>query len=537
MGKKIGIFLLLVSIGMIAYGSYLYYFNPKKVLLETLSKKITNIDYNKINIGKMKLLSKSSLSYGNDKYDNTGELYFDASQMKMYLKNNYKANSEEASIIDLFLENNKLFFNIKDISDKLSYIEITTAAEKIQIPKSEINALTQVVGQILINKIPEERFSSKSENIVINKNHFDSKKYTVSLTVEDYYDIVTSIFEQIEKTSKFTTLKSIIFSNDKFDKIHLNADTYHSDLKRIIIGDRDETKPFINYSVYLLKNKIVLKHELSFKMRNGTEDTIVKVGYASIDKGNNLKDYELFLQKENKNVFEITIDEQKDNSKVNCALQEINFVGTIEKDGENRTLKLDVLDNSKNQLGTVSGEYKEVKDNEEYKFSISANATIKNKSLLLSSENTLLKNQEVPKYSVAGAQKFNTNNNDIVEILKRKIESARSTKKLAEEANLSAFKISALTVLNNAITCNALKPTGEVCTVQDIKKYDKDTLATYDILLASSIYGNVISSFKFSKGNYTLEVTGSEKCTIDSAKTKITALKSDGSNVLTLKCE
>ena len=537
MGKKIGVFLLLVSFGMIAFGLYLYYFNPKKVMLEALSKEISDINYSNIKIGKLKFLTKTSLSYGSDKYDDEGELYLDSDQVKMYLKNNYKANDDVSSIIELFLENNKLFFNIKDISDKLNYIEITTNAEKIHIPKSEIKALITVVGQEIINNLPEESFSSKSENIVINKNHFDSKKYKVTLTLDDYYNIVTSVFNSIDKNPNLSTIKSIVFTDDKYDKVHLNTASYHADLKKIIIGEEDENKTFLNYSVYLFKNKTVLKHELSFKMQGEDGESIVKVSYASIDKGNDLSDYELVLQKENKNLFEITIDQQKESSKITCMLQDISLTGTLEKDNESRILKLDVLDNEKNKLGTVSGEYKEVRANEEYKLTLSANATIKNKSLLLSSESTILKDQEVPKFGVAGAQKFNTNNNNIVEIIKGKITKARSIKKLTTEANLTAFKVATFAVLNNAITCNALKPAGEVCTATEIKKYDTDTLSTYDISLASSVNGNVITNFKFSRGGYTLDLTGGDKCTIDLAKTKITALKIDDGNSLSIKCE
>ena len=534
MGKKIGVFLLLISIGMIAYGSYLYYFNPKKVMLEAISKEVSNIDFNSMKIGKTKLLSKTSFSYGNDKYDNNIDFSFDDKLVKMYFKDLFTANNKENHSFELFLENNKLFFNIKDISDKLNYIEITTNAEKIQIPKSEINVLVQIIGKEFVDKISEDRFNSNSESIIINKNHFESKKYTVSLTLDDCYNIVTSIFEHIEKESKFKTLKSLIFSDDMFDKIHLNVNTYHSDLKKIIIGSNDETKQFLNYSIYLYKNKVILKHELSYTFPRDSKESNVKISFASIDKGSNLNDYELVLQKDNKNIFEITIDEEKTNSKIICLLQDINMEGTLEKNGENKNVKLTVFDNNKVQLGNITGEYKEIKPKEEYKITVNANATIKNKSLLLTSDNTILKDQDVPTFNVVGAQKYK---NNLFEAIRDKFTKLRLAKNLVDEANLTAFKLSVLNVLNNAITCNALKPVGEVCTDSEIKKYDKDSSLIYNILLSSSVYGNTVSSLKLTKGNYTLDIVGGEKCTINVAKTKINELKSTGSNTLTIKCE
>ena len=534
MGKKIGLFLLLVSIVMITYGLYLYYFNPKKVMLESLSREISNIDLSHIKIGKTKLISKSSLSYGNEKYENNIDFSFDSSQMKMYLKDVLNTNNNDKHNIELFLENNKMFFNIKDISDKLNYIEITTNAEKIQIPKSELNALVQTIGKIFVDTIPENKFSSKSESITINKNHFDSKKYTVSLTLEDYYNVVTSIFEHIEKESKFSTIKSIVFTDDKFDKIHLNINTYHSDLKKIIIGSNDETKQFINYSLYLYKNKVVLKHELSYDLQKNSKEVNAKISFASIDKGNNLKDYELVLQKNNKNVFEIIIAEEKNNSVITCLLQEFTIQGSLEKDGTNKSLKLDIFDNAKTQLGKITGEYKEVRPNEEYKLVVGASATIKNKSLLLSSDNTILKNQEVSKFNVVGAQKYK---NNLFEAIRDRITKVRVAKRLINEADLKTFKLAVNKVLDNAITCNALKPVGEVCTASEIKKYDTDTSLTYDIMLSSSVYGNVVSSLKFINGKYLLDITGGEKCTINTAKSKINELKVEDGNNFAFKCE
>ena len=166
---------------MIGAGVYLYYFNPKKVMLEALGNEMSNFEIKNID-KKIKVTSELTGTYTNKyKFENTMTAAIDPDILKVYFSELLKINDQTYLDPEVYLENNKLFFNIKEISKKISYIELSGNAEAVKIPKKEIKALLNAVKLSVVENIPEDRFSSKSETIVINKNNFNTKKYSVSV--------------------------------------------------------------------------------------------------------------------------------------------------------------------------------------------------------------------------------------------------------------------------------------------------------------------------------------------------------------------
>ena len=523
---------------MIGAGLYLYYFNPRKVMLETLGNEISNIKIK--NIGqKLKVTSELTGNYSNEyKFENNATAAFDTDILKMYFKEVLKINDKTYLDPEVYLENNKVFFNIKELFEKLGYIELTNNPEAVKIPKSEIQALLNVIKSSLVENIPEERFSGKSESIVINKNSFNTRKYSVTIQAEDFYNIAVSIFKTINNGNSMPTIKSLIFTTDKFDKVHLNSDSFRSDLKREIIGDESEKKVLFTYSIYLLKNKELLKQELSYKTGEEGKESKIKLTYAKIDESATQKDYEFVIQKDNKNVLEARIIKSGETSKLSATLQEskITIAGEIKKVGVERTIDLSVQDFDKNSVGTITGNYKEVKPSEEYNFTLNASMTVNGKVFNLSTKNNIYMNQDVQKMEVTGAEKYKGGN--LREIIKAKISEFKDINSLMNISKYNAAKTSALTVLNNVLTCAATKTGDEVCSLDEIKKYDLGQALDYNISLSKKDSELIINAFKITFNGYTFDIKGGEKCTIANAKTKINSFSPSGSSkTFEIKCD
>ena len=254
-----------------------------------------------------------------------------------------------------------------------------------------MQALLDVVKSSVIDNIPEERYSSKSETIVINKNNFNTKKYSVDIQAEDFYNLMISIFKSIYTDNTMPTIKELVFTTDKMDKVHLNADTYESDLKKEIIGSDSEKRVLFTYSIYLLKNKDILKHELSFKTGAEKKDSSIKLTLAKLSETEKQKDYEFVLQKDNKNILEVLIQKGSETSKVSATLEEskISITGDIKKDGSTRTMELNALDFDKKPVGTITTSFKEVKAKEEYNLTIDVNMSVDSKSIVVSMKNNI----------------------------------------------------------------------------------------------------------------------------------------------------
>ncbi len=538
MGKKIGLFLFLISLAMIGAGLYLYYFNPRKVMLETLGNEISNIKIKNIS-QKLKVTSELTGSYSNEyKFENNATVALDQDILKMYFSEVLKINDKTYLDPEIYLENNKVFFNIKELSEKLGYIELTDNSEAIKIPKKEMDALLNAIKAAVVENLPEERFSGKSETIVINKNSFKTRKYSVSVQAEDLYNIFVAIFKSIYGEKSMPTIKSIIFTTDKYDKVHLNSDTFESDLKREIIGDKSENKVLFTYSIYLIKNKELLKQELSYKTGEEGKESKIKLTYAKIDESATQKDYEFVIQKDNKNILETTIVKSGETSNVSATLQEskITVTGEIKKVGVERTIDLSVQDFDKNSAGTITGNYKEVKPSEEYNFTLNANMTLNGKAFNLTMKNSIYMNQDVQKMDTTGAEKYK--GTSLKDVIKAKINEFKDISSLIDISKCSAAKASALTVLNNVLTCSATKTGDEVCTLDEIKKYDLGQVLDYNISISKKDSEVIINTFKITFNGYTFDIKGGEKCTITNAKAKINSFSPSGSSkTFEIKCD
>lgn len=408
MGKKIGVLLIIVSLVLIGLGGYMYYFNPKKVMLETIANQFEKFNITETKKEKTKISTKGKLTFSelgqNMIFDLSGDAYVDSESSKFYANYVTKLDNQVLASPELYFENNKLYLRIKEYLDKLYYIEVDPEDNAKNITQEELDELLSVLGNSIVNNVEEKSFSSKKETITINKNSLKTTKYTVSLKAIELYNVFNEFLTEIKNNSKLKNVKDIVFQS-------VSETTYSSELKKTIIGDEKEDRILFDYSIYVFKKNQIVKHEIIYKTLNSNKQIINnKIMISNYEKQKDIKDYQFIIQSDNKNIFELVIDSSSSSdNNIKILSDEIAAEGKLTKSDKNEVLKLDFFasDDKTNPIATLNYKNEEIKKNLEYKSNIDFNLKLLGNSIVLSFENTVYKNQEVPKFDTSKAEKFN----------------------------------------------------------------------------------------------------------------------------------
>lgn len=415
--KKVGVFLIFVSLVMIGLGVYKLYFNPKKIILKALSHQIEMVKDVDFDLKKERITSSLSindldqllpsaslintakcLSDGNTKCINntrktlkfSGDTYIDPSANNYYGKYNIKLTGDPEMSADFssqFLYKDKMiYFYIKELVDKVMYFSIEDIND-YKISKEEMNIYFDEVLKIMNEYFTDDMFSTKKEKITINSNSISTTKYTINLTALDVYELTSRVFTEVKNNKSLSNIKKILFTD-------ISESNYLSSLKRQIIGSKDEKRQMFQYSVYLKNLTDAVKIDFC---SSGS-----KVSLAWFDSGNNSKAYEFLIQNDNENLFELSINGNDKLKNIRIIGEDLYSTGTYEFKDSIKSLNLSIFDaNDRNtSLGEIKYEY-----NTSSNVSDKLNITSKNGFSLLM-ENKYSDFESFPKFDISKAQKL-----------------------------------------------------------------------------------------------------------------------------------
>lgn len=401
--KSLGIVLLLSSFLLIGLGVYLYVFSPKNIMLKMLVKEFEILNKTeKQNFDNSKNILNGFLEIGDSngvqKFDFDSTIHSDLKNNNYLFEGGLKVLGNNLFSAKIFTDKNKLYFKLSE-KEPLQYIEFAEDKDSM-LPFAEIEEVKTILGKEILKALPDSNFSKSKENTTINKNNLETEKYTMKVTMLDFYNIFNNTFLEIRSNKK------IVKINETIDKAitasKQTEDKFLEDLKKEILGEKNEhsNEVVFQYYIYTLKDKVV-KHE--FKV----EDSIFVFG--KYEKETDIFDYEFIVKEDNKIVSSLAIVGAKNSNKIDGVFEDFVLEGQSELTETKETIFLKAFDNSSKSFEIVNFSYEKTLNNNNGNSSninVKVNLT-ENEYFNVMISNSESKNVELPVLDTTGATKFN----------------------------------------------------------------------------------------------------------------------------------
>lgn len=393
-GRIIGIILLIMSFCIIGYLIYNYGFSDKNKMFEILSDNVKMLEANEEFNKKMKISNKTLLDMGTEgTLSVSGDSYFDYENDKIYSSLVSKIENKEFLTPELYFEDDTLYFKIKEISDKLFYLKASEedSDSQYQFNEDQIEEIIDIFKQAIDKNLSNDNFDKEKTEITLEGNKVKVTKYTMDVSYEDAYNIISYVIDELENNKKLSYLSQYIFENNTSDQIK-------QELKEEMFKNNKETDRLFMYSIYVNSKNIVLNQELEF-----SGGTIKLSYYDNSYKSKNL-DFEVVY--DDVTYIKASIIGEKDSSKINIDLMSMITLEGNSKENEN-TSTLDLSIKAPllgfEEMGKIVYEEKEIIKDKEYDVNFSVNINIDNEKVVLTSNNKLYFDVDMPAFNKENA--------------------------------------------------------------------------------------------------------------------------------------
>lgn len=393
-GRIIGIILLIMSFCIIGYLIYNYGFSDKNKMFEILSDNVKMLEANEEFNKKMKISNKTLLDMGTEgTLSVSGDSYFDYENDKIYSSLVSKIENKEFLTPELYFEDDTLYFKIKEISDKLFYLKASEedSDSQYQFNEDQIEEIIDIFKQAIDKNLSNDNFDKEKTEITLEGNKVKVTKYTMDVSYEDAYNIISYVIDELENNKKLSYLSQYIFENNTSDQIK-------QELKEEMFKNNKETDRLFMYSIYVNSKNIVLNQELEF-----SGGTIKLSYYDNSYKSKNL-DFEVVY--DDVTYIKVSIIGEKDSSKINIDLMSMITLEGNSKENEN-TSTLDLSIKAPllgfEEMGKIVYEEKEIIKDKEYDVNFSVNINIDNEKVVLTSNNKLYFDVDMPAFNKENA--------------------------------------------------------------------------------------------------------------------------------------
>lgn len=393
-GRIIGIILLIMSFCIIGYLIYNYGFSDKNKMFEILSDNVKMLEANEEFNKKMKISNKTLLDMGTEgTFSVSGDSYFDYENDKIYSSLVSKIENKEFLTPELYFEDDTLYFKIKEISDKLFYLKASEedSDSQYQFNEDQIEEIIDIFKQAIDKNLSNDNFDKEKAEITLEGNKVKVTKYTMDVSYEDAYNIISYVIDELENNKKLSYLSQYIFENNTSDQIK-------QELKEEMFKNNKKTDRLFMYSIYVNSKNIVLNHELEF-----SGGTIKLSYYDNSYKSKNL-DFEVVY--DDVTYIKASIIGEKDSSKINIDLMSMITLEGNSKENEN-TSTLDLSIKAPllgfEEMGKIVYEEKEIIKDKEYDVNFSVNINIDNEKVVLTSNNKLYFDVDMPAFNKENA--------------------------------------------------------------------------------------------------------------------------------------
>ena len=405
--KIISIFLSIVAVTMIGFGVYIM--NSSKYIFETaldnVFEFITNkyVDTEVLDYEKFKLTTNNKVTMSSMELANIdGDIYVDIPNFQFYVDLDSSILGEDYVALQGLLEDEKVFVKIKEIMTNFYYDEIEIPDElkdmnykQVKLSKAEVELLFEHLKESILKDLTDKDFDKKSETIVIENKNYKSTKIGLKVTqkrlaktIENFLTLIANdnkaiqVIQKIDKTITKDDIQKALdefkantseFTNDEMFTFAFYIDGVSS-LRRVEItspiNDVDSYANQAGIKLDLFENNHKQKTYLLTVYEGDNTELTFKMEYISKSKANLL-----------------------------FSVADVKIEGTMDNTKDTQTLDLSLVSNG-TTLGTLNYTYKVVEKDKEYQIDAIIDVS---SMLVITSNNTLLLNENVPDINTTGA--------------------------------------------------------------------------------------------------------------------------------------
>lgn len=420
--KIISIILFIVSVGLIISGFYIL--NSNKYIFKTILSKTLDMAVEEMyksneimdelsDSNKYKIITNTKLNLDNEEmFLLNGNI--NLSQNDLYFDLNSKIMGEDFIKVESLMNTEKIYFKLKDAIDKFYYLPLDSMLEDINaedyssisdLTKDDIKVLTKHLEKSILQNLEDNDFEKNSETLTLDGKTYKTNQLSLNLSQKEIRQIVINLFNNIindnEAIQVLQKFDSSITANDikdmlsSFEKESSNA------------NDKD----ILNVSFYISGISNVVRLELL--ILNNEIDSIasdnIRVTFDIYKNNSNNNVNKIVMKSDNEELFNIKLTKMDDNKTkveiiINDGTDNCTLKGEYSETNIAINFNVDILYNNE-KIGTLSYSMTQIIKNKEYKFDIKFN--MQDDSLVFSTVNTVLLNENIPTRDMNGAVNIN----------------------------------------------------------------------------------------------------------------------------------
>lgn len=410
--KRVWIFLsiVLISLFLIGAGVYFYLNSSKVIFSKAMNKMFDNLVEEKgllddLDFDTLKVDTKTNLTLasGGESYklNLAGNVSYNEKNNKLYMDMNTNLNNQKLVDFQGMLDNNKIYFKIKDLMTKFYYIDLEIDSSQ-EIDEEELEHMLGLFGDSFFDSLKDEDFSNSKQKLELSGKNFATTKLSLKLTEEKIYDITTNFLTALKKD------KELMSTLHKFDSefTEKSIDDVLTEINETM--EEVNNNNYVLYTIYVDKNKDILRQEISM---NDVDDVTLKdmmfaVNSYKID--NNYEVVEIIVLDKGVEVVNLSVKEtSKEDAMLTLTSALIKAEGTIKTTAAESSYDITVTDILGTKLGTIACVTKK-EDNKNYMYNLTMNVAIEDVKFALASKNNIVLDSKLTEFDVTGSQSIDT---------------------------------------------------------------------------------------------------------------------------------
>lgn len=420
--KIISIVLFFISVSLIAFGFYIL--NSNKYIFKTVLSKSLEMTVEKLyqntdiidelnGSDKFKITTNTKLNMDNESLlVLSGNI--NLSQNNLYLDLDSKMLGEDFIKIESLVNNENVYFKLKDAVDQFYYLPLDSMVEDINtkdytsisdLTKDDMKVLTKHLEKSILQDLQDSDFEKNSETLTLDGKTYKTNQLSLNLSSKQVRQIVINLLNNIINDNKaiqvLQKIDSSITTNDIKDALS------SFEMESSNANDTD----VLNISFYISGVSDVVRVELL--TLNNAIDSIatdnIKVTFDMYKNSSNNNVNKIVIKRNNEELFNIKLTQLND-TKTNLEIliksenSNVTINGEYNETNESITFNVDLLNNNE-KLGTLTYSMIRVAKNKEYRIDIKFN-TVDN-SIVFSTGNIVLLNENIPTIDMGGAVNIN----------------------------------------------------------------------------------------------------------------------------------
>lgn len=405
--------LIFISIALIAVfsvgvGVYLYLSSSKVIFSKAMEKAIdslfeseekgllADLDYHTLKANTNTNLSLVS-GVTNYSLSMNGNVGYNEENQKIYMDLNTNLNNKKLVDFQAMLENDKLYFKIKDLMTKFYYIDTQLDASQ-ELKEDDLDHMVEILKDSFLDNLKDNDFDKSKQKLELSGKTISTTKLTLKLTEEKLSEMAIDFLNSVKSDKEAMKIIQKVYPDFTDETINEALDALKESKKDV------DKNNYILYTIYVDKNRDIIKQEISINDATDKSMKDMSLVITSFKDNNKYQNLEFIILNSGVEVINLSLKEvSKEETKlvVNSAL--IKAEGTIKNNNTENSYNIVVTDVMGNKLGDIVYSLTKI-DSNKFTYNFNMAFTIDDVKANLVSNNTILFDEQLTDFDLTNSQ-------------------------------------------------------------------------------------------------------------------------------------